>query len=175
MNQPSKLLLLLSLTLLPVCAMAQRQGECRDRGAQSTPEQRKKAESDAHLLHVIHENNMSEFESLLDAGADVNARHCVTGTTALMRTVIDDRSEMMQALLSRNADVNARDIQGLTALMLAAGSGRVQMVQALLTAGADVNARTDDNWTALSMALSHASSLEHEEVVRLLKEHGAVD
>jgi ankyrin repeat protein len=59
--------------------------------------------------------------------------------------------------------------------MLAAGLGRVEMVRALLTAGADVNARTDDNWTALSMALSHASSTEHEEVVRLLKEHGAVD
>ncbi len=176
MNQLSKLLLVLCLTfLLPVRGMTQRQRACDDQGKESTPEQRKKAKSDMRLLRAIRENNMPAFESLLEAGADVNAKDCVSGTTALMRTAIDDRLEMMQTLLSRNADVNARDIHGLTALMVAAGLGRVEMVRVMLRAGSDVNARTDDNWTALSMALSHASSAEHSEVVRLLKEYGAVD
>ncbi len=61
---------------------------------------------------------------------------------------------MVQALLAKGADVNAkRTNDGETALMAASAKGGLDLVTVLLTSGADANAARNDGMTAL-MAFS---------------------
>ena len=58
----------------------------------------------------------------------------------------------IQAAISKGADMNAKDGQGMTALMLAAKDNSIAVVSALLKAGADVNAKDLNGGTALIWA-----------------------
>jgi ankyrin repeat protein len=49
--------------------------------------------------------------------------------------------DVVQALLAKEADVNAKTDDGRSALMLASGNGNRDVVQALLAKGANPNAK----------------------------------
>jgi uncharacterized protein len=57
--------------------------------------------------------------------------------------------DVVQALIAKGADVNAKRNDGLTALMTASRRDRIDVVQALLDRGADVNAKDNSGLTAL--------------------------
>ena len=59
---------------------------------------------------------------------------------------------MVQALLAKGADVNAKMNNGATALIQASRKGYDAIVQALLVKGADVHAKTKSGATALIQA-----------------------
>ena len=67
--------------------------------------------------------------------------------------------DVVQALLAKGADVNAKDNDGATALMLASQNGHLDVVQALLAKGADVNAKANDGVTALIRPPRTATSM----------------
>jgi ankyrin repeat protein len=75
---------------------------------------------------------------------------------------------VVQALLDKGAEVNAKDKGGDTALMEAAFKGHLPVLQALLDKGAEVNAKTKGGVTALDLA-----SKGHTEVANLLRRAGA--
>ena len=78
----------------------------------------------------------------------------------------------ISGLLTRGADVNARDSYGFTALMAAAGNGRTEtrIVAGLLNKGADINAEASDGSTALMIAAEHG----HAETVLALLSHDGI-
>jgi ankyrin repeat protein len=113
--------------------------------------------------------------SLLERGVepDSRARHPF-GVTPLHSVVACGNSEkaqtMTQALVSRGANVNARQggiEDGFTPLMGAAQSGDAVLVERLLTAGAAANARTGDGKTAAD----YAREKGHDAVATLLDGH----
>jgi len=139
--------------------------------------------------------DMSAVRSLLDKGADVNAKWR-EGGTALMAAAVIGHADVMRVLLERGADVNSRNNEGHTALMLAienvsdadairrlvalnpranpdslggAPQPTVTIVRVLLDGGADVNAATNEGDTALMYAVS----MGDPEIVRALIEKGA--
>ncbi len=63
--------------------------------------------------------------AMLDAGAPVDG-HGPDGRTALMMAAMFDRAEMLDLLLARGADAEARDAGGLTARDLADRMGATQ-------------------------------------------------
>lgn len=65
------------------------------------------------------------------------------GQTALMLGVSHDRQDMVQALLSCQADVNLQDHEGSSALMLACHHGNADMVRLLLAHPACDSTLTD--------------------------------
>ena len=78
------------------------------------------------------------FQMLLDSGADPN-RILSTGSTALLRAVLDQRSQSLTVLLEHGADPNlAHAVTGETPLMVAALKLRIDNVRLLLERGADV-------------------------------------
>jgi len=60
----------------------------------------------------------------------------------------------MKFLLSKNANVNAKDKNDATALMIAAENSKPDAVKLLIEKGADVNAKDKKGRTALNFAVN---------------------
>ncbi|HVS14564.1 MAG TPA: ankyrin repeat domain-containing protein [Thermoanaerobaculia bacterium] len=110
-----------------------------------------------HLATWGDDAAMASF--LLDRGAAVDERSHTgdgaLGETGLMMAVADGLVTVTRLLISRGADVNARDAEGFTPLMLAAGAadrGSSEILDALLAAGADPSVESQGGQTALSIA-----------------------
>ncbi|XP_021398375.3 KN motif and ankyrin repeat domain-containing protein 4 [Lonchura striata] len=95
---------------------------------------------------------------------DVNLRAAQGGQTALMLGVRHDRPDMVRALLSCRADVNAQDQQGSTALMLACRQGNADIARLLLAQPGCLVTLTDKGGNS-------ALSLAHGDVAALLRAH----
>ncbi len=114
--------------------------------------------------------HLDVVECLLARRAEVNtASRNAQRVMPLHSAVASQQLDIAAALLSKGADVNAKQQDGFTPLHEAAQNGQVEMVKLLLQYGADVNATKDDGKTALDLAREHG----HKEVVELLQQHGA--
>lgn len=103
---------------------------------------------------------------LLKLGASPNSTF--QGQPALVLAVQKDQMHpVVQELIARGANLEAKGRDGETALHAAAVCGSMDDVQALLTAGASPNTADRDGNTPLHIAHTHT------EVLHLLLQHGA--
>ena len=70
-----------------------------------------------------------------------------TGKTALIHAAIESDETIVQMLLMRGADPNARDAEGKTAEHFAVLSGAVPSLRSLLECGGDPSIKDDDGYT----------------------------
>lgn len=119
-----------------------------------------------------------ELDRLVRGEADAGLREEVFHTGAIL-----DNRAAVASMLDAGLPVDSRSPAGDTALLYAASRGRAGVVRLLLARGADVNARNAIGKTALAMALlaevfvspSDYRTVEHREVVRLLRATGGVE
>ena len=131
------------------------------------------------LIDAAAYGDLAKVKSLLDKGADVNAAPR-DGWTALMSaaserhwakgvvlggypekiTLVpagnspsDGRSDVVELLIERGADINAKNKEGRTPLMEAAENRHEVVARILLSHGAEVNARDKSGKTALTRAV----------------------
>ncbi|XP_008589614.1 PREDICTED: KN motif and ankyrin repeat domain-containing protein 4-like [Galeopterus variegatus] len=117
------------------------------------------------LHYSVSHSNFSVVKLLLETGSV----QCLGGQTALMLGVSHDREDMVQALLSCQADVNLQDHDGSSALMLACHHGNADLVRLLLAHPACDSSLIDKaGRTALSIVLQ---SPTHVEIAGLLRAH----
>ncbi|KAL9117500.1 MAG: hypothetical protein Q9187_005963 [Circinaria calcarea] len=89
--------------------------------------------------------------------------------TALIWAAEGGHEAIIQLLLEKGADVDAKDENGHTALHEAAFKGNKAVIRLLLEKGADIKVKDKDKWTAM-----HAAALSgHEAIIQLLLEKGA--
>ncbi|CAO2588186.1 KN motif and ankyrin repeat domain-containing protein 4 [Lemmus lemmus] len=120
------------------------------------------------LASAETKEDMAVVWKLLREG-NVNIQATQGGQTALMLGVSHDREDMVQALLSCQADVNLQDHDGSSALMLACHQGNADLVRLLLAHPACNSSLTDKaGRTALSIVLN---SPAHVEIIELLQAH----
>ena len=113
---------------------------------------------------------------LLEFGADPTARDS-NNRTPLHHALEGSHAAVARVLLENGVDANALDSRVQTPLHLASWDGYLDGVRLLLQHGADIHARDDEGQTPFQVASASASSLpgQHQDVIQLLLEHGAVD
>lgn len=127
---------------------------------------REKAPDD--FIKAIEKGNVREVDSLLKAGADVNASGN-DGKTPLMVAAKKGHSDIALLLINKGAEVNATNSNGTTALMFFSAHGDVNVVRLLYDKGAKTDTIDKDGWTALARAAEGG----HIEVLRALIKAGA--
>jgi ankyrin repeat protein len=75
------------------------------------------------LMIAAERGHTAIVQTLLDQGADIQAKEARQGRTALFLAVAHGHTPVVQALLSKGADVKEKDNSGWTPLMLAAERG----------------------------------------------------
>lgn len=155
------------------------------------------------LAMAVDSDNLEMVQSLLWAGADVNARNSL-GQTALMYLNERSTSEVAEALVAAGAKLDLQDEDGDTALITVAAYNNGEILQVLLDAGAAVNMKNNKGETALIVAanegivenvkalimagadvyerdaegktaLTHAREHNNTRAVKLLRTYGAVE
>jgi len=124
----------------------------------------------AALVEAAIMNHAETMNTLLERGADVNARDTSSGETALVRIAWMGHTDTLKMLLDKGADVNAGDNNGETALTWAAYAGHSDTVKILIDHGADVNARLH---TTGETPLILVALRGYTEIVEALLAHGA--
>lgn len=111
------------------------------------------AHEDLELLAAIEHGNAERTLALLKQGVDPNTKDAL-GRTALMYAGINGQTKIiMTALLEKDANVNAKSLDGTTALIASTIFSDPDAVRLLLNHGADVDARDNKGHSALDWAL----------------------
>lgn len=121
---------------------------------------------------ALDENDINALKTLLPDITNINIRG-YHGETALISVIwngVDVNQELIQSLLERNIDVNARTSSTKeTALMCASGNNQLKVVNILLDAGAQTEIKDFEGRTAIW----YAASQNHCDVMKVLLAHGA--
>ena len=89
--------------------------------------------------------------------------------TAMTKAAAEGQKEMVELLLKKGAQIDARDNYNWTPLIYAAQRGRTPIVALLLEKGAQIGATAQQGWTALMWA----ARFGYTGTVRILLEKGA--
>jgi len=141
------------------------------------------------IWSAVKTGDVEAINQHLADGADINARDSELGITLLSWAALFDQTEVIELLIKKGADVNAKNRDGATPLHAAAFLGRTEAAELLIQKGADVNAKNNNGETPLdattadwettkSIASILQVKLEQEkvkagraEVVKLLRQH----
>jgi hypothetical protein len=129
---------------LPSKMSSSKRGE---RQIQSTPTKYK--QPDTLNLHAGESNTVGKSQAavrlLLEKGANVNSKGSTDGQTPLSRAAQNRHEAVIQLLLERKVDIDAKDRNGQTALYVASGNGHEAVVQLR-----QLDSKDSDGWMLLS-------------------------
>lgn len=123
------------------------------------------------LFTEIESNNINNFISLVQSGADVNEWEWERGTP-LHYAVCHGRYDMVEILLRSGVDIEGEAHgAGDTAVAAAASANEIEIMKLLLAAGANPNVTdTDTESTPLILAAGRSNSIQ---VMQMLLDAGA--
>ena len=124
---------------------------------------------DLELIEASLNGDRAAAETAIASGAKLETRYSTRALTPLMLAIYRDHPELVQLLLTRGADANARNGSGQTPLIMAAAGGQLEIVSLLLARGAELDAADEIG----NSALMWAAFWGHQEVAAALLEAGA--
>lgn len=107
------------------------------------------------FFETIEQNDRPKFKQLLKADPTlVNRRnYFVRNSTPLHDAATYNYRELVDELLSKDADVNAKDDNGSTPFAIAAGSANLSIIEKMIGMGADINAKDNQGRPPLFWAI----------------------
>jgi ankyrin repeat protein len=122
------------------------------------------ADPNKDLLDAIKKGDANSVKTILDKGADVNAKD-ENGFTGLIMASTRGDIVIARILLAKGADINAKEAKyGFTAMIVASIQRYIEIVKILLANGADVDIKSSNGDTALMVA----SGKGYTEIVKAL-------
>lgn len=106
----------------------------------------------ADMVPYLDINSTAHFKSLVTGTEEANVKRSDNNKTILMYAVWVGNAEAVKHLLSKGADINAEDSEGITPLLLAVFKDRTEIATVLIEQGADINASAHDGTTPLMMS-----------------------
>jgi len=100
-------------------------------------------------MYSSEEGHQKISLELIKKGSNLNVSDKKTGETILMIWVKKGEKEIVQELLKRKVDVNARSFDGKTALLIASKLGKIRIFNELKNNGADLNVMDKDGNTPI--------------------------
>ena len=94
------------------------------------------------MWDAIRNGNIEAVKQAIVDGADVNATEDSNGRTPLHAAASESHIAIVELLITKGADVNAREVNGWTPLHFSAAFFRKEIAELLIVKGADVNAKT---------------------------------
>jgi|SRR6267143_836534 len=125
---------------------------------------------DTPLIAAIHDKNVEEAGRFIKSGADLDAKACAEGETALTESIAEGVPSVAERLILAGASPNLSDNKRITPLMYAAWYCNEHIEALLLKHGALVNATDTDGFSAL---LHAASNCTDGVIVAMLLRSGA--
>jgi uncharacterized protein len=131
-------------------------------------------ELNARLLEAARTNNVAETRSLIERGADVNAKDETEQSAYLYATSeVGPDPSLLELMLASGADVSAKDSYNGTGLIRASHRGYAEIVRVLIGAGIELDHVNRLGWTALLEAIILGDGGQaHIETVRALVDGG---
>ena len=121
------------------------------------------------IIAAAHDGNIEAVKQHIAAGTDVNAKGSDDGWTPLQIAAAEGQNEIVELLISYDADVNAKADNGTTPLHCASGEGHKEIAELLISKGADVSAKDE----FMKTCLHYAAQYGHKGNVDLLIAKGA--
>lgn len=126
----------------------------------------KKAPKPEEAYNAVKQNNAASLSELVAKKCDVMGyKDQFTGDVCLHVAANKGRDEIVEILISHNAEVNYQNKIGQTALHCAAGYGYLKVVRRLLAAGANTALQDLDGNTAIDLAKNYANCPEMVELL----------
>jgi len=130
--------------------------------------EQKAANGDTPLMLAAFKANKPAVEALLKKGAAVNR----PGWTPLHYAAAAGDNEIVQMLLDKSANLDARSPNGTTPIMMAARGSHILTVKLLLDAGADATLKNQQGMTAIDFARQAGDTQIVEGLTYRLKKAG---
>ncbi|HTH44797.1 MAG TPA: ankyrin repeat domain-containing protein [Oxalicibacterium sp.] len=128
----------------------------------------KATNGDTPLMLAAFKANKPAVEALLQKGATVNR----PGWTPLHYAAAAGDNDIVQMLLDKSADLDARSPNGTTPIMMAARGSHILTVKLLLDAGADATLKNQQGMTAIDFARQAGDTQIVEGLTYRLKKAG---
>ena len=122
-----------------------------------------------HLNRHVNKETIILRALLLSCFLFLFVNSCTPLTEILLKAAQNGDISKVEKLLSKGAEINAKDIDGRTALILATEEGHTDVVKMLIYKGAEVNAKDKGGGTALM----YAASKGYGDIVNMLLEKDA--
>jgi uncharacterized protein len=107
-----------------------------------------KSRENKTLFDAVFRGDISEIQTILDNGIDVNSVDA-DNRTPLIHASIDKNIDLVKALIDWGANITIKDFQGMTALHFAAQNYDLALCKHLVENGAEVDAQDDNGNTPL--------------------------
>jgi ankyrin repeat protein len=108
--------------------------------------------SNKKLLKSAEMGNLSDVESALNSGANLEARESRYGNTALHLAAFEGKQDVVVFLLDRGIDPNIQANDGITPLIAACRKGHLNIAKTLISKGANPNLADEAGITPLMAA-----------------------
>ena len=128
------------------------------------------ADINVDLIRAIKDGNLTQVQSLVAEGANVNARDNINATP-LHWAAHEGHVSVAEFLIEEGANIEARSGGGFTPLHTVAFGGHVSVAEFLIEKGAYLEARSNNGDTPLHLVARNGNAYIH--VVDVLIENGA--